>query len=102
MFTRRGMLLQLLRLVPFCERNYNLVELGPKGTGKSHIYSEFSPHGILISGSEVTTAKLFVNNASGRIGLVGQYTYFRRRSTQISDFGQTSSPMSPRPHSYFI
>ena len=73
MFTRRGMLLQLLRLVPFCERNYNLIELGPKGTGKSHIYSEFSPHGILISGSEVTTAKLFVNNASGRIGLVGYW-----------------------------
>ena len=73
MFNRRGMLLQLLRLVPFCERNYNLIELGPKGTGKSHIYSEFSPHGILISGSEVTTAKLFVNNASGRIGLVGYW-----------------------------
>jgi ATP-dependent Lon protease len=73
MFTRRGILVQLLRLVAFCERNYNLIELGPKGTGKSHIYSEFSPHGILISGGEVTTAKLFVNNASGRIGLVGYW-----------------------------
>jgi ATP-dependent Lon protease len=49
------------------------LELGPKGTGKQHIYSEFSPHGILISGSEVTTAKLFVNNASGRVGLVGYW-----------------------------
>jgi ATP-dependent Lon protease len=72
-FTRRGKLLQLLRLVPFCERNYNLLELGPKGTGKSHINSEFSPHGIVISGSEVTSAKLFVNNASGKIGLVGYW-----------------------------
>jgi ATP-dependent Lon protease len=73
MLSRRGMLLQLIRLVAFCERNYNLMELGPKGTGKSHIYSEFSPHGILISGGEITTAKLFVNNASGKIGLVGYW-----------------------------
>jgi len=72
-FSRRGKLLQLLRLIPFCERNYNLLELGPKGTGKSHINSEFSPHGIVISGSEVTSAKLFVNNASGKIGLVGYW-----------------------------
>lgn len=71
MFSRRGKLLQLIRLVPFCERNYNLIELGPKGTGKSHIYAEFSPHGILISGAEVSVAKLFVNNRDGRIGLVG-------------------------------
>jgi ATP-dependent Lon protease len=68
---RRNKLLQLARLIPYCERNYNLIELGPKGTGKSHIYTEFSPHGILISGGEVTVAKLFVNNATGRIGLVG-------------------------------
>lgn len=47
---RRNKLIQLQRLVPFVERNYNLIELGPKGTGKSHIFSEFSPHGILISG----------------------------------------------------
>jgi len=73
MFSRRGKLLLLVRLIPYCERNYNLVELGPKGTGKSHIYSEFSPHGILISGGEVTVAKLFVNNASGKIGLVGYW-----------------------------
>ena len=53
-FTRRGKLLTLIRLIPFCERNYNLLELGPKGTGKSHVYAEFSPHGMLISGSEVT------------------------------------------------
>ncbi len=70
-FDRRHKLLQLVRLVPYCERNYNMIELGPKGTGKSHIYTEFSPHGILISGGEVTVPKLFVNNATGRIGLVG-------------------------------
>ncbi|KAB2784743.1 BREX system Lon protease-like protein BrxL [Brucella anthropi] len=73
LFGRRSKLLQLLRLVPFVERNYNLIELGPKGTGKSHIYSEFSPHGQLISGGEVTIPKLFVNNSNGRIGLVGYW-----------------------------
>ena len=73
MFGKRSKLIQLVRLIPFCERNYNLIELGPKGTGKSHIYSEFSPHGILISGGEVTVPKLFVNNASGKIGLVGYW-----------------------------
>jgi ATP-dependent Lon protease len=73
MFGRRGKLLQLVRLIPFVERNYNLVELGPKGTGKSHIYSEFSPHGMLISGGEVTVPKLFVNNSNGRLGLVGYW-----------------------------
>ncbi len=70
---RRSKLLQLLRLVPFVERNYNLIELGPKGTGKSHIFSEFSPHGILISGGEVSVPKLFVNNSTGNIGLVGYW-----------------------------
>ncbi len=72
-FDRRSKLLQLVRLIPYCERNYNLIELGPKGTGKSHIYSEFSPHGILISGGEVTVPKLFVNNTTGKIGLVGYW-----------------------------
>lgn len=72
-FGRRSKLLQLLRLIPYVERNYNLIELGPKGTGKSHIFSEFSPHGILISGGEVTVPKLFVSNASGKIGLVGYW-----------------------------
>ena len=70
-FGRRSKLLQLMRLIPYVERNYNIIELGPKGTGKSHIYSEFSPHGQLISGGEITVAKLFVNNSNGRIGLVG-------------------------------
>ncbi len=72
-FSKRSKLIQLTRLIPYCERNYNLIELGPKGTGKSHIYSEFSPHGILLSGGEVTVAKLFVNNTTGKIGLVGYW-----------------------------
>jgi len=72
-FGRRSKLLQLMRLIPFVERNYNIIELGPKGTGKSHMYSEFSPHGQLISGGEVSVPKLFVNNANGRIGLVGYW-----------------------------
>lgn len=73
LFGKRTKLLQLVRLIPYCERNYNLIELGPKGTGKSHIYSDFSPHGILISGGEVTVPKLFVNNTSGKVGLVGYW-----------------------------
>ncbi|WP_370262312.1 BREX system Lon protease-like protein BrxL [Limnobacter sp.] len=73
LFGKRNKLSQLVRLIPFCERNFNLIELGPKGTGKSHIYSEFSPHGILISGGEVTVPKLFVNNSSGKLGLVGYW-----------------------------
>jgi len=72
-FGHRNKLLQLIRLIPYCERNYNLIELGPKGTGKSHIYTEFSPHGILISGGEVTAPKLFVNNSNGKLGLVGYW-----------------------------
>ena len=71
MLSHRAKLLQLIRLIPFCERNYNLIELGPKGTGKSHVFSEFSPHGILVSGGEITVAKLFVNNANAKVGLVG-------------------------------
>lgn len=73
MFGKRNKMMQLLRLVPFVERNYNLMELGPKGTGKSHIFSEFSPHGMLISGGEVTVPKLFANNSTGKLGLVGYW-----------------------------
>ncbi|RLD02566.1 MAG: BREX system Lon protease-like protein BrxL [Chloroflexota bacterium] len=72
-FGWRNKMIQLTRLIPFCERNFNLIEMGPKGTGKSHIYSEFSPHGILISGGEVSVPKLFVNNATKEIGLVGYW-----------------------------
>jgi len=63
----------LLRMVPFVERNYNYVELGPRGTGKSHIYQQISPYSHLISGGKATVAKMFVNMANGQRGLVCQY-----------------------------
>ncbi len=63
----------LLRMVPFVERNYNLVELGPRGTGKSHLYQQVSPYAHLISGGKATVARMFVNNANGQRGLVCQY-----------------------------
>lgn len=63
----------LLRMVPFVERNYNLVELGPRGTGKSHLFQQVSPYAHLISGGKATIAKMFVNNATGARGLVCQY-----------------------------
>ena len=66
----------LTRMVPLVELNYNLCELGPRGTGKSHIYTEVSPYSYLLSGGQTTTAKLFANNAARagqRIGLVGHW-----------------------------
>lgn len=63
----------LLRMVPFVERNYNLVELGPRGTGKSHLFQQVSPYAHLISGGKATVARMFVNNANGQRGLVCQY-----------------------------
>ena len=63
----------LLRMVAFVERNYNLVELGPRGTGKSHLFQQISPYSHLISGGKATVAKMFVNNATGQRGLVCQY-----------------------------
>ena len=63
----------LLRMVPFVERNYNLVELGPRGTGKSHLFQQVSPYAHLVSGGKATVARMFVNNASGQRGLVCQY-----------------------------
>ena len=62
-----------LRMVPFVERNYNVVELGPRGTGKSHLFQQVSPYAHLISGGKATVAKMFVNNATGQRGLVCQY-----------------------------
>ncbi len=72
-FNFRSKLIQLSRLIPYCENNYNYVELGPKGTGKSHLFTELSPHGILVSGGEVSIANLFINNSTGRMGLVGYW-----------------------------
>ncbi len=63
----------LLRMVPFVERNYNQVELGPRGTGKSHLFQQISPYAHLISGGKATVAKMFVNNSTGQRGLVCQY-----------------------------
>ena len=63
----------LLRMIPFVERNYNFVELGPRGTGKSHLFQQISPYSHLISGGKATVAKMFVNNANGQRGLVCQY-----------------------------
>ena len=62
-----------LRMVPFVERNYNVVELGPRGTGKSHLYQQVSPYSHLVSGGKATVAQMFVNNATGQRGLVCQY-----------------------------
>ena len=63
----------LLRMVPFVERNYNLVELGPRGTGKSHLFQQISPYAHLISGGKATVAQMFVHMGTGRRGLVCQY-----------------------------
>ena len=63
----------MLRMVPFVERNYNLVELGPRGTGKSHLFQQVSPYAHLVSGGKATVAQMFVNNATGQRGLVCQY-----------------------------
>ena len=70
-FDKRKKLLYLLRLIPFVERNYNLVELGPRNTGKSYVYREISPYSILVSGGEATVPSLFINLGTGRIGMVG-------------------------------
>ncbi len=72
-FDERARRVALLRMIPFVERNYNLVELGPRGTGKSHLFQQISPYAHLVSGGKATVAKMFVNNANGQRGLVCQY-----------------------------
>ena len=62
-----------LRMVPFVEANYNMVELGPRGTGKSHLYQQVSPYAHLVSGGKATVARMFVNMSNGQRGLVCQY-----------------------------
>lgn len=90
-FTRRQQLLYLLRLVPFTERNYNLIELGPKGTGKTHVNSELSPHGSLISGSTVTKAKLFGEaRAKAALGLIGSWD-----NVTFDEFASKKTPVQP-------
>jgi predicted ATP-dependent Lon-type protease len=75
-------------MVPFIERNYNLVELGPRGTGKSHLFQQISPYAHLISGGKATVARMFVNMASGQRGLVCQY--------DVICFDEPVSPSTPR------
>lgn len=71
--TPRAQDVLLLRMIPFVERNYNAVELGPRGTGKSHLFQQISPYSHLVSGGKATVARMFVNNANGQRGLVCQY-----------------------------
>ena len=71
--SERAQIVALIRMAPFVERNYNLVELGPRGTGKSHLFQQISPYAHLISGGKATVAKMFVNNATGQRRLVCQY-----------------------------
>lgn len=70
---RRLKMVLLSRLIPFVEKNYNFIELGPRGTGKSYAYCEMSPYCILISGGKASTANLFYNNARRQVGLVGHW-----------------------------
>lgn len=72
-FSRREQDVLLARMVPFVVPNYNAVELGPRGTGKSHLFQQVSPYAHLVSGGKATIANMFVNNATGRRGLVAQY-----------------------------
>ena len=72
-FDKRLKLLLLSRFIPFVEKNYNFIELGPRGTGKSYAFSEMSPYCILISGGKASSANLFYNNARRKVGLVGHW-----------------------------
>ena len=72
-FNRRVKLFLLMRLVPMVQRNFNLVELGPRGTGKSYVYRDLSPYAILISGGRTTVANLFYNMSTRKVGLVGMW-----------------------------
>ena len=72
-FSPRARDIVLLRMVPFVERNYNMIELGPRGTGKSHLFQQVSPYSHLVSGGKATVAQMFVNNSTGQRGLVCQY-----------------------------
>ena len=75
MMNRREKFICLSRLLPHVENNFNFMELGPKGTGKSHVFQELSPYGVLVSGGDVTSARLFVKMSGNKeiIGLVGYW-----------------------------
>lgn len=74
-FNRREKFITLSRLLPHIENNFNFMELGPKGTGKSHVFQELSPYGVLVSGGDVTSARLFVKMSGNKeiLGLVGYW-----------------------------
>ena len=72
-FNNREKWLHLARMIPLVENNYNLVELGPRGTGKSHVYKEISPNSILVSGGQTTVANLFYNMGTKQVVLVGMW-----------------------------
>lgn len=72
-YSQRVKLLMLIRLVPMVQRNFNLIELGPRGTGKSFVYRDLSPYSILISGGKTTVPNLFYNMSTRRVGLVGMW-----------------------------
>lgn len=72
-YERRAKLLMLIRLIPMVQRNYNLIELGPRGTGKSFVYRDLSPYSILVSGGKTTVPNLFYNMSTRKVGLVGMW-----------------------------
>ena len=73
LFTSREQDVLLVRMLPFVVDNYNAVEIGPRGTGKSHLFQQISPYAHLVSGGKATVANMFVNNRTGQRGLVAQY-----------------------------
>lgn len=89
--TPKQQLHYLLRFVPFIQKNYNLVELGPRGTGKSHVYSELSPYSILMSSGHTTVSNMFYNMGSRRIGLVGNWDCIA--FDEVSGITQSSGDM---------
>jgi len=72
-FDQRLKMLLISRLIPLVESNFNLIELGPRMTGKSYVYKEISPYAILLSGGQATVAQLFINNTTKKVGLVGNW-----------------------------
>jgi len=86
----------MLRMVPFVDRNYNMVELGPRGTGKSHLFQQISPASHLISGGKATVARMFVNNATGQRGLVADLSASAGNSLSLAS-GSTAVTSAPMP-----
>ena len=91
LFSPRLKLLLLTRLLPMVERNYNFVELGPRGTGKSFVYREVSPYSILVSGGRTTVANLFYNMATNKVGLVGLWDVVAFDEVAGIEFGEKTA-----------